>query len=60
MQLYKYRFPLSGHIYLLFLCIICQYADDEDDANNTTCWSSLKPVDEMDMDDMEAIFNEYM
>lgn len=40
--------------------IICQYADDEDDANNTTCWSSLKPVDEMDMDDMEAIFNEYM
>ena len=27
LQLYKYHFPLSGHFYLLFLCIICQYAD---------------------------------
>lgn len=27
LQLYEYHFPLSGHFYLLFLCIICQYAD---------------------------------
>ena len=27
LQLYKYHFPLLGHFYLLFLCIICQYAD---------------------------------
>ena len=39
--------------------IICQYADDEDEETDT-CWAHIEDVDSMDVEDVEAIFNEYM
>ena len=40
--------------------IICRYSDDENDSSYSTCWDRINDVDDMDMDDMEAIFNECM